>query len=193
MLIGRVVQREPASLDDLEPRLEAAHAQLLEKLDAAVSAKQRLRFHATRLALGTRLVLLLIKLKFGLGEADAAALEAYLSPDLASTCRQGWEGGEEEGGGEGGGGWEEAGWEELTTASLGHLLSSTLGGNERGGNEMEEPPPPPPLGQELLTRFESDRAAAKTSLCPAGRGVPSDLTNARCIQDSRRHLGVDTG
>ena len=83
MLIGRVVQREPASLDDLEPRLEAAHAQLLEKLDAAVSAKQRLRFHATRLALGTRLVLLLIKLKFGLGEADAAALEAYLSPDLA--------------------------------------------------------------------------------------------------------------
>ena len=147
MLIGRVVQREPASLDDLEPRLEAAHAQLLEKLDAAVSAKQRLRFHATRLALGTRLVLLLIKLKFGLGEADAAALEAYLSPDLASTCRQGWEGGEEEGGGEGGRGWEEAGWEELTTASLGHLLSSTLGGNERGGNEMEEPPPPPPWGK----------------------------------------------
>ena len=191
MLIGRVVQREPASLDDLEPRLEAAHAQLLEKLDAAVSAKQRLRFHATRLALGTRLVLLLIKLKFGLGEADAAALEAYLSPDLASTCRQGWEGGEEEGGGEGGGdGRRRDGRSSPQPHSVTCFRARSAG---MRGVGMRWRSPPPPLGQELLTRFESDRAAAKTSLCPAGRGVPSDLTNARCIQDSRRHLGVDTG
>ena len=44
-----------------------------------------------RLAAGTRLLLLLLRLRFALSPEDAATLEAHLSPLVDETPDMGWE------------------------------------------------------------------------------------------------------
>ena len=65
-----------------------------------------------RLAAGTRLLLLLMRLKFALSDAEALALEAYLTPEVLDSM--------------------EMGWEETTDAALVHLLKTALA---RGARE----------------------------------------------------------
>lgn len=70
------------------------------------AAVEQLAFHATRLSAGTRLLLLLLRLRFALSDADVACLEAHFSPIVDDLADQGWE--------------------ERTDASVTHLLRTGL-------------------------------------------------------------------
>lgn len=78
----------------------------MELARGAEAAQQQLAFHATRLSAGTRLLLLLLSLKFGLSRDETATLHAHLSPIVLGAHDQGWE--------------------ELTYASLTYLLRTAL-------------------------------------------------------------------
>jgi len=105
-LLVRLKDRNPAPLQNLELLFEGTYQQLLELADATDNAQQQLKFHGTRLSAGTRLLLLLIRLRFQLDADDAALLEAHLSPLVDETPDQGWE--------------------ERTDAALAHLLRTGL-------------------------------------------------------------------
>ena len=47
-----------------------------------VGAKVRLKFHAVRLSSSTRLLLLLLRLRFQVDPADAQVIESHLSPQV---------------------------------------------------------------------------------------------------------------
>merc|ERR1712060_640354 len=84
---------------------------LMELASAVEAAQQQLRFHGARLSSGTRLLLLLLRLRFALDEDDSAILAAHLSPLLDETPEQGWE--------------------ERTIAALTHLLRTGLAKNAK--------------------------------------------------------------
>ena len=106
LLLVRLKDRNPAPLQNLELLFEGTCQQLLELADAVENAQQQLKFHGTRLSAGTRLLLLLIRLRFSLAPEDAELLEAHLSPLVEETPDQGWE--------------------ERTDAALAHLLRTAL-------------------------------------------------------------------
>ena len=54
-------------------------------------AQAKLGFHATRLSAGTRLILLLLRLRFQLDAEDMATLSAHLTPLVDDSSEQGWE------------------------------------------------------------------------------------------------------
>jgi len=60
-LLVRLKDRNPAPLQNLELLFEGTYQQLLGLADATEHAQQELTFHGTRLAAGTRLLLLLIR------------------------------------------------------------------------------------------------------------------------------------
>jgi len=123
-LLVRLKDRNPAPMQNLEMLIEGTYMQLLELADIVEAAQAQLRFHSVRLSSGTRLLLLLLRLRFGLDEEDASLLEAHLSPLVDETPDQGWE--------------------ERTTASLTHLLRTGLA---KAGKEA-----PPTVSSQTLTR-----------------------------------------
>jgi len=105
-LLVRLKDRNPAPMQNLELLFEGTYAQLMQLASAVESAQQQLKFHGARLSSGTRLLLLLLRLRFALDEEDSSLLAAHLSPLLDETPDQGWE--------------------ERTTAALTHLLRTGL-------------------------------------------------------------------
>ena len=105
-LLVRVKDRNPAPMANLELLFEGTYRQLMELAAQAEAAQQQRRFYATRLSAGTRLLLLLLRLRFALDEEDAALLHAHLSPVVDETPDQGWQ--------------------ERTDAALTHLLRAGL-------------------------------------------------------------------
>ena len=87
-LLVRLKDRNPAPLQNLELLFEGTYRQLLELADATGSAQEQLKFHSTRLSAGTRLVLLLMRLRFNLDTEEAILLEAHLSPLVDETPDQ---------------------------------------------------------------------------------------------------------
>jgi Bardet-Biedl syndrome 9 protein len=102
----RLKDRNPVPLSNLELLLTGTYDQLMDLARAAEAAQQQLSFHATRLSAGTRLLLLLLELKFGLTPDEISTLHAHLSPVVLPAHDQGWE--------------------EVTYASLAHLLRTAL-------------------------------------------------------------------
>mmetsp|Transcript_15514 Transcript_15514/g.43432 ORF Transcript_15514/g.43432 Transcript_15514/m.43432 type:complete len:244 (+) Transcript_15514:1917-2648(+) len=102
----RLKDRNPVPLDNLELLLHGTYEQLMELAHAAEGANQQLAFHGVRLSAATRLLLLLIRIRFGLTPEEAAMIEAHLSPEVIEV--------------------QDQGWEELTYASLTYLLRYML-------------------------------------------------------------------
>ena len=105
-LLVRLKDRNPAPLQNLELLFEGTYQQLLHLADETDVAQQQLQFHGARLAAGTRLLLLLLRLRFGLNAEEAELIAAYLSPVVDETPDQGWE--------------------ERTDAAVTHLLRTAL-------------------------------------------------------------------
>ena len=84
--------------------------QLLALADTAGAAQEALTFQRARLGAGTRLLLLLLRLRFALSPEDSAALESYLSPLVDET--------------------PDFGWEERTDAAVTHMLKTVRAGPE---------------------------------------------------------------
>jgi Bardet-Biedl syndrome 9 protein len=112
-LLVRVKDRNPAPMANLELLFDGTYAQLTALAEQAESAQQQRRFYATRLSAGTRLLLLLLRLRFSLDEEDVGLLSAHLTPIVDETPDQGWQ--------------------ERTDAALTHLLRSGLSKNGREG------------------------------------------------------------
>ena len=93
-------------MQNLELLVEGTYQQLLELADNAQRSQEALGFQRARLAAATRLLHLLLKLRFGLTAEDVASLEAHLSPLVEETVDQGWE--------------------ERTDAAVTHLLKTAL-------------------------------------------------------------------
>jgi len=105
-LLVRLKDRNPAPMQNLEVLFEGTHHQLMQLVDATASAHARLSFERARLAAGTHLLLLLLRLRFALTQEDGAILEAHVSPLLDETPDQGWE--------------------ERTDSAITHLLKTAL-------------------------------------------------------------------
>jgi len=109
----RVKDRNPAPMANLELLFEGTYAQLMTLAQQAESAQLQRRFYATRLSAGTRLLLLLLRLRFNLDAEDDALLVAHLTPIVDETPDQGWQ--------------------ERTDAALTHLLRAGLSKNGKEG------------------------------------------------------------
>mmetsp|Transcript_2995 Transcript_2995/g.8358 ORF Transcript_2995/g.8358 Transcript_2995/m.8358 type:complete len:310 (-) Transcript_2995:531-1460(-) len=90
-LLVRLKDRNPVPMQNLELLFEGTYQQLLQLADATEVAQQQLEFHAARLSAGTRLILLLLRLRFSLSVEEAELLESHLSPEVVGTPDQGWE------------------------------------------------------------------------------------------------------
>lgn len=109
-LLVRLKDRNPAPLQNLELLIQGTYRQILELSGAVDTAQQQLRFHAYRLSSGTRLMLLLLRLRFALLRHDEMQLSSHLSPIIEDSVDQGWE--------------------ERTDAALTHLLRTSLAKKE---------------------------------------------------------------
>ena len=78
----RLKDRNPAPLQNLELLFEGTYQQLLGLSDATENAQSQLKFHSTRLAAGTRLLLLLFKLRSELSAEAHLAAHPRCSPSL---------------------------------------------------------------------------------------------------------------
>ena len=90
-LLVRLKDRNAVPMHNLELLLEGTYQQLMELADNATEAHDQLAFRSACLAAGTRLLLLLLRLRFALPSDDASLLEAHLSPLMEETTDQGWE------------------------------------------------------------------------------------------------------
>eukprot|EP00741_Cyanophora_paradoxa_P025557 tig00000383_g24662.t1 len=90
-LLVRFKDRNPAPLSHLDTLLAQTYEGLMELAREAEQRQRSLKEAAGRLSVATRLVCLLVKLRFGLDEENAKQLEAHLTPVVADTPDQGWE------------------------------------------------------------------------------------------------------
>ena len=120
-LLVRLKDRNPAPMQNLELLFEGTYQQLLNLADATGAAQDQLTFMRARLAAGTRLLLLLLRLRFALTPDDCAALEAHLSPLVDET--------------------PDLGWEERTDAAITHLLKTSLAKDKEGGKDARPSAP----------------------------------------------------
>lgn len=111
-LLVRFRDKNPSSLGHLDALLEDTLSRLVQTGTEVEVAQRETASAGARLAAGTRLLLLLMRLKFALSDAEALALEAYLTPEVLDSM--------------------EMGWEETTDAALVHLLKTALA---RGARE----------------------------------------------------------
>jgi len=106
-LLVRFKDRNPAPLNELDTLLDLSHERLADGAARGEAAEQRLHTAAQRLQLTTRLVLLILRLRFGLDAELFGVLERHWSPVVRDT--------------------QEQGWEEATELSLSVLLKTSLG------------------------------------------------------------------
>ena len=104
--------------------LERTHDELGAAVRRIARCESRLRAARNRLSCGTRLMLALMQLRFGLDEASARTLAAYMLPDAAACTADDavGDGDEAAGGGAGAG----VGFEEMVDANLMYLLRTQL-------------------------------------------------------------------
>ncbi len=115
-LLVRFKHKNPAPLNNLDLLLRETFMRLNALADSVVACKQKLKAAASNLSCGTHLLLLLVRFKFGLDAKNAYLMEAFLSPVVDDTEKQGWE--------------------ERTKASMMHLLRSVLVKSDRKKSGM---------------------------------------------------------
>ncbi|TYZ58292.1 hypothetical protein PybrP1_003778 [[Pythium] brassicae (nom. inval.)] len=109
-LLVRYKDRNPAAIHCLDVLLHGTYEQLIALAHRAEDVDARLLLAANRLSCCVHLVLLLIRFRFHLDDANARLLQSYLSPVVAES----------------GGGGGEQGWEERTDCAMTELLRTLL-------------------------------------------------------------------
>ena len=113
-LLVRYRDKNPSPLGSLDALLEDTLARLMSTGESIEVAQCDTVAAGRRLAAGTRLLLLLLRLRFRLSDEETAALACYLTAEVDDSLEQGWE--------------------ETTDAALVHLLRTALakGAREAG-------------------------------------------------------------
>eukprot|EP00002_Diphylleia_rotans_P016088 TRINITY_DN3126_c0_g1_i4.p1 TRINITY_DN3126_c0_g1~~TRINITY_DN3126_c0_g1_i4.p1 ORF type:complete len:522 (+),score=102.04 TRINITY_DN3126_c0_g1_i4:1343-2908(+) len=105
-LLVRFKDRNPTPLENLDLLMEATHRQIIDLSTAYEETQGRLQQAAAALSAGTSLILLMMKLQYGLDPDNLGTMIAHLSPVVDDT--------------------EEQGWEEVTDVAMTNLLRTTL-------------------------------------------------------------------
>ena len=127
-LLIRFKDKTPSPLQHLDTLIEATYDDVLFFADRMKEASAFLDMLASRLFAGTRLVLMLMQLKFKLEEEDMAMLSDALYPRHRQQ--------------------QSHGWEESAEAALKFLLKTSL---------AKEPKDHPAIGQELVLPPDSSK------------------------------------
>eukprot|EP00697_Spironema_sp_BW2_P009574 gnl/Spiro4/24528_TR12162_c0_g1_i1.p1 gnl/Spiro4/24528_TR12162_c0_g1~~gnl/Spiro4/24528_TR12162_c0_g1_i1.p1 ORF type:complete len:855 (-),score=185.48 gnl/Spiro4/24528_TR12162_c0_g1_i1:75-2639(-) len=90
-LLVRFKDKTPVNMQNVDKLYSATHNDILKLADELVEAQQDLVISANSLSCATRLLLLLISLKFNLDELNSEALSGYLSPSVSEQAEYGWE------------------------------------------------------------------------------------------------------
>ncbi|GLC42379.1 Protein PTHB1 [Pleodorina starrii] len=105
-LLMRFKDKNPAPLNQLDLLMNETYDELMDLAAAMEAAQTDLSARARRLSGCCQLLLLLVKWRFALNEAEAAVLRACISPEIIDGS--------------------EIGWEETTEAAMTHLLRTCL-------------------------------------------------------------------
>ena len=102
----RFKDRNPAPLSQLDSLMHETYRQLLDLSNRVEAAQNAVKAAANVLSCVTRLILLLMRYRFGLDDENFALLQAFLSLNVADS--------------------DEQGWEEMVDAAMTHLLKTSL-------------------------------------------------------------------
>lgn len=126
-LLVRFKDRNPSPLNHLDTLLNLTFEQTILLTDGIDDVEQALRTVSCHLSAATELVLLLVKLRFGLDDENFTILKRHFSPEICDTTDQGWE--------------------EKVDTSLLHLLRTSLARSVKDRNTL---PPPMKVPQDTL-------------------------------------------
>mmetsp|Transcript_22638 Transcript_22638/g.70294 ORF Transcript_22638/g.70294 Transcript_22638/m.70294 type:complete len:843 (+) Transcript_22638:343-2871(+) len=118
-LLVRFKDRNPAPLSHLDTLLEGTFQQLNRLGGEVAECQESLRQHATLLACGCQVIIMLIRYRFNLDDESFEMLSSYLSPVVETVGEQGWE--------------------ECTDASMTHLLRTSLAKNAKEQTAVPQP------------------------------------------------------
>ena len=122
-LLVRFKDRNPAPLKDLDTLLQVSFDAIVALSEKGQREQEAVAAMQTTLSASTRLVLLVLQLRFGMDDETMAVLEAHLSPKVVD-CEM------------------LHGWEETTEMALALLLKTALG-KGKGEASLPQAPPPP--------------------------------------------------
>lgn len=140
-LLVRFKDRQPAPLNHLDTLLNLTFEQTVQLTEAIDDTERALRTVSCHLSAATELVLLLIRLRFGLDDENFRALRLHLSCEMTEAIDQGWE--------------------EQVDASLSHLLRTSLALSAKDKSALPPPMKVPQDTHRLKKRISSvvDRLA----------------------------------
>lgn len=118
-LLVRFKDRNPAPLNSLDVILTQTFEQIMQLADGIEEAERGLLSVSRHLSAATELVLLLIRYRFDMDDANFTILRRHLTPRVVDSPEQGWE--------------------EQVDSALIHLLRTSLARNVRDRSTM--PPP----------------------------------------------------
>ncbi|OQR87396.1 hypothetical protein ACHHYP_08896 [Achlya hypogyna] len=110
-LLVRFKDRNPAPLNALDVLLHGTYGQLLELATQMEAAQRKLEAAGNRLSCSVSLLLMLMRFKFELDDANFGVLRAHLSPMVTND--------------------PDMGWEDVTEAAITELLRTTLRGGAK--------------------------------------------------------------
>ena len=122
-LLVRFKDRHPAPLRHLDTLLQVSFDAIVALSEKGQREQEAVAAMQTALSASTRLVLLVLQLRFGMDDETMAVLEAHLSPKVVD-CEM------------------LHGWEETTEMALALLLKTALG-KGKGEASLPQAPPPP--------------------------------------------------
>jgi len=113
-LLVRFKDRNAVPLQNLDVIMSETYHRLLELASHVEQSQNMLAISQNFLACSTSLLLLLVKLRFNLDDANFAELSCHLTPNVTDN--------------------DENGWEECVDAAMTHLLRTVLAKNQSEGN-----------------------------------------------------------
>jgi len=105
-LLARYKDKNPAPLQYLDAIFQGTYAEILQLSGDMERCRAKMKANGLQLGRATALMLLLIRFKFGLDEANISVLADHFTPNVVDN--------------------DEQGWEEYVDSSLGYLLRSVL-------------------------------------------------------------------
>jgi Bardet-Biedl syndrome 9 protein len=90
-LLMRFKDKNPVALVHLDSLLEGTFHQINQEASGMDSIQQTLTEVSESLAAAVQMILLLIQLRFGIGEDGLRVLRSYIAPVVQDTLEQGWE------------------------------------------------------------------------------------------------------
>ena len=160
-LLVRYRDRNAAPLAHMDSLLEGTYNQVMACASEMEQALGAVKGAAVRLSCATRLLLLLMRHRYDLDEANYGALAAHLSPLVNDNVDQGWE--------------------EATDAAITHLLRTVLSKKGGGGSAATHTP-----GSTLAMPTDSTKLKKHISIVCDRLSKGARLVGGRVADGDRR-------